>query len=71
MRKIDIKLSKWIIVLNTIFYICYNYYFGWNHDPINQVEKTCDSIFLIIWALAIYRYFKPLFIKYEQWVSKD
>jgi hypothetical protein len=37
-----IKIGKFIIILNMIFWVIYNTYFGWNRTPLNFYELKSE-----------------------------
>lgn len=65
----QIKLGKKIIFWNFIYWIIYNTIFGWNLEPINDVEKALDFIFLVVFLLGVIQYTKPAFIAYETFIE--
>jgi uncharacterized protein YbbC (DUF1343 family) len=67
-----IKLAKLIIQINLLFFVVYNAYFGFNSQPLTEIEENCDIIFSSITKIGILIYILPLFTLYESAVeSKD
>lgn len=64
-----IKIAKLIILINFLYYIVYNTYFGWNFHSLTQIESICDSIYLMINEIAIVLYIFPLFSLYESTIE--
>jgi len=64
-----IKLAKLIIQFNLIFFVVYNAYFGFNSQPLTEIEEICDSIFSAITKIGILIYSLPLFTLYESAVE--
>lgn len=50
---IYIKAFKIIWLLDFIYYLIYNTYFGWNKTPINDIEKMCDDVFKFILGFGL------------------
>lgn len=65
-----IKFAEWLIVLLAIFFVVYNTIFGWNNQPVNNVEKTCDTIFTLGLYLAWFIFLLPIFDLYKYHVNK-
>ncbi len=66
-----IQLAQKMFILNLIFCIIYNTYFGWNRTPINSYEESCDHIFHTVSLSAFVIYFLPLIGLYENSVEKS
>jgi hypothetical protein len=65
----NIKFAKRLIQLNLLFWIIYNTYFGWNFDAISELEKNCDTIFIVTINVSIAIYLMPLFSLYEKTIE--
>jgi hypothetical protein len=65
----NIKFAKRLIQLNILFWIIYNTYFGWNFDAISELEKNCDTIFIVTINVSIAIYLMPLFSLYEKTIE--
>jgi hypothetical protein len=65
----NIKFAKRLIQLNLLFWIMYNTYFGWNFDAISELEKNCDTIFIVTINVSIAIYLMPLFSLYEKTIE--
>ncbi len=66
-----IKLAHKMFMLNLIFCIIYNTYFGCNRTPINSYEESCDHIFHIVLKVAFVIYLIPLVRLYEKSIEKS
>jgi hypothetical protein len=66
-----IKLAKAIIQLNFLFWVIYNTYFGWNANPLTQIEENCDTIFSLMIKVAIVIYIIPFFSLYEKIIKHE
>ncbi|QYV99952.1 hypothetical protein Freya6_3 [Polaribacter phage Freya_6] len=64
-----IKLAHKIAVLNIIFFIGYNTYFGWNMYSLSEAETNCDNIFKVVNFLFMILYFLPLLDAYEKFIK--
>ena len=51
-QKVLDKASN-LALINIIYFIIYNTYFGWNLKPMSESEKICDYIFEIFTFLYI------------------
>jgi len=49
----QIKIIEIICVVMVVWFISYNWYFGWNIHPQSENEKICETIFQAIFGLAI------------------
>jgi len=65
-----IRLAQLLIVIDVVFMVIYNSYFGWNAEPINEAEKLCDAIYTRTFMVAIIIYCGPMLVIYEKWVKK-
>jgi hypothetical protein len=65
----NIKFAKRLIQLNILFWIIYNTYFGWNFDAISELEKNCDTIFIVTIKVSIAIYLMPLLSLYEKTIE--
>ena len=68
MKKIN--FAEWLIVILAIFYVVYNTIFGWNEQPINSTEETCDTIFIIGLYIAWSIFLLPILDLYKYHVKK-
>ena len=50
---------------NVIFYILYNWYFGWNDLPINDTELLFDKVSKFFFYFGFILYIMPAFKLYE------
>jgi hypothetical protein len=66
----NIILAKVLIVLNIVYIVIYNSYFGWNLHPVSDAEKICDIIVHYVDAVAIFIYLLPLAHLYEAALKK-
>ena len=67
----SIKLAKTMIILNILFIVIYNSYFGWNVYPISEAEKSCDNIAHFVNIVAILFYLLPLTDFYESTIKQQ
>ena len=47
------KLGKICIHISSVFFIAYNYYFGWNTTPESKLEESFDDCFQFMYILSI------------------
>lgn len=66
----NIILAKTLIVLNILFIVIYNSYFGWNLHPVSDAERICDTIVHYVDVIAIFFYLLPLADLYEKALKK-
>lgn len=66
----NIILAKTLIVLNILFIVIYNSYFGWNLHPVSDAERICDTIVHYVDVIAIFFYLLPLADLYEKSLKK-
>jgi hypothetical protein len=62
----NIILAKTLIVLNILYIVIYNSYFGWNLTPMSDAERICDTIVHYVDVIAIIIYLTPLAHLYEK-----
>ena len=55
-----LRTAMLFIYSGIIFWIIYNYYFGWNDAPQCQTEWVCDQLFNILMLVGVVLYFTPL-----------
>lgn len=67
MRKINI--GKFFFKAGFVFYIIQNCLFGWNEQPMSNLEAYADKIVIFLYAFGFVFYFKPLFKLYEEYVK--
>ena len=60
-----LRLAKFIMMGNAIFYILYNWYFGWNALPINDTELLFDRVSKIAFYGSTILYILPAFKLYQ------
>jgi hypothetical protein len=75
------KLGSNIIIITIVFNFLYTWYYGWNTEPISELEKTLDVICkyaieigivcLIIPGLKLYKYNIEKYEKEEKEREKD
>jgi len=65
----QMKFAKILFAVTIIFYIAYDWYFGWNEKPINDAEKTCDEISGWMFLASIIFYVQPIFKYLESRVA--
>lgn len=65
-----LKIGRVVFLLWAIYFISYNTYFGWNVEPINEIEKKFDVVSNILWYLSMFFYFLPILTLYEKAVEK-
>lgn len=58
---IKLKLSEIIVIIDLIYYLIYNTYFGWNLKPKSYNEEICDAITQVLAVLAIGLFLSALF----------
>lgn len=39
--------------INSVYWIIYNFYFGWNLKPLTRAEEICDTIFIVLWCVIV------------------
>lgn len=66
----NIILAKTLIVLNLLYIVIYNSYFGWNLHPMSDAERICDTIVHYVDVIAIFFYLLPLADLYEKALKK-
>jgi hypothetical protein len=66
----NIILAKTLIVLNLLYIVIYNSYFGWNLHPMSDAERICDTIVHYVDVIAIFIYLLPLADLYEKSLKK-
>lgn len=64
-----IKLSRVVMVINLLFYVIYNSYFGWNEYPSNEIEIFLDKTFFIVSKGIIILYIIPGLNTYEAFIK--
>ena len=64
-----IKLSRVVMVINMLFYVIYNSYFGWNEYPSNEIEIFLDKAFFIVSIGIIILYIIPGLNTYEAFIK--
>lgn len=64
-----IKLSRVVMVINLLFYVIYNSYFGWNEYPSNEIEIFLDKTFYIVSIGIISLYIIPGLNTYEAFIK--
>lgn len=64
-----IKLSRVVMVINLLFYVIYNSYFGWNEYPSNEIEIFLDKTFFIVSIGIIILYIIPGLNTYEAFIK--
>lgn len=42
----EIKIVGWLSKIIIIYFIAYNFYFGWNYEPKSELENIFDDILL-------------------------
>ena len=67
----NIKLAKTLIILNLLFILIYNSYFGWNLFAESEAEKLCDRIANWFNIGAIFFYLLPLTDLYESTIKQQ
>ena len=65
-----IKLAYRIIIINVLFFITYNTFFGWNMQSLSIAETNCDNIFKIVFYFSLWIYFLPLVDVYEKFIKE-
>ena len=65
-----IKLAYRLVVINVVFYIIYNTYFGWNMYSLSEAETYCDNVFKIAFYFVLWIYFLPLVDVYEKFIKE-
>ena len=65
-----IKIGKTLMMIWFITYIVYNTYFGWNKEPMSEIEKNFDTASSILLWIGVLVYFNPIYKLYEDAVSK-
>lgn len=60
-----------LVMLNVLYFIVYNTYFGWNWKPQSPAEILCDDIFDVIMNIALVIFGIPLFNIYHRAVKKE
>jgi hypothetical protein len=66
----NIILAKVLIVLDILYTVIYNSYFGWNLHPMSDAERICDNIAHGVNIVAIFIYLLPLADLYEKALKK-
>lgn len=64
-----IKLARVVMIINMLFYVIYNSYFGWNEYPINEIEIFLDKTFYIVSIGIIILYIIPGLNTYEAFIK--
>lgn len=64
-----IKLSRVVMVINLLFYVIYNSYFGWNEYPSNEIEIFLDKTFFMVSKGIIILYIIPGLNTYEAFIK--
>jgi len=57
----ELDLTRIIAYIAVFFYIIYNLFYGWNPEPINQIEEAFDSIALVLFCIPVILYFRAFF----------
>ena len=65
-----IKFGRNLILLAIIFNFLYTAYYGFNKEPINETEKTLDTITQYMINFGIIAFIIPLFWLYEHKVEQ-
>ena len=65
-----IKLAYIIIIINVLFFITYNTFFGWNMQSLSIAETNCDNVFKIVFYFSLWIYFLPLVDVYEKFIKE-
>lgn len=60
-----IKFGRNLILLAIVFNFLYTAYYGFNEEPINETEKTLDTITQYMMYFGIIAFIIPLFWLYE------
>ena len=68
--KTAINIAFVMCILNIVYFVVYNSLFGWNLEPVSDMEKVCDAIFSAIVRIAALMYILPLFKHYMSLISK-
>lgn len=64
----SLKQFRLLAKLILIYFIIYNYYFGWNLHAITDAEKVCDEIFKI--SLGVFMgFFINLVVRFIEMVT--
>ena len=59
-----------IFAANVLFFVVYNCIYGWNAEPIDELEALLDTIYTKVNIFAAILYFSPLIDIYGNWVEK-
>lgn len=65
------QFAKILFLCLIVYYVIYNYIFGWNKTPESGAEKICDRIFGIGAYFSLYFYISPIIEWVEKRVNED
>jgi len=65
------SFGRAIYVTSLIFYVCYNFYFGWNIRPENEYEKLFDDVFKNIFDIGLLLYILPAAKIYSSFIDDN
>jgi len=67
---INIKwLHRWLLLM-IVYFVIYNFWFGWNAKPMSESEMFCDKLFVIAvwisigWLIAVVIDFIKLVVRF-------
>jgi hypothetical protein len=66
-----IFLGKTILVATFLFWLLESWWFGWNMEPINELEKACDKLVNIGYLLGLFLYASSVLSWIESKIAKD
>ena len=66
----NIKNAKFLLIIWVVLFVSYKAYFGWNEDPINEIERKLDILCKFGVYIAVCYYILPFFKMYEYFVNK-
>ena len=67
----EIKIGGIIMFIGFVFFVVQNEYFGWNTEPMSDLEAKADKLNNLIITVGFIVYLSPLRKLYENAIEKN
>ena len=67
----EIKIGSVLINIGIVFYVLENFYFGWNKNPMSDMELYADNVVLFLVYVGVGFYASPLIEIYKDAIKNN
>ena len=66
--KLVARLGTIIWILSSIFFVAYNFYFGWNAEAESELERIFDDLYKYLMSLGLLLFTFPFVRLYSKFI---